>query len=112
MFNYLDHHKILISISKYLAPPNHHPHRPNIPSWKHTHITLESVILNEEISILSVVKTNTDSGLLDQYLADPSTFPPKEGVWKGSGRTKKSQYLVLVWHSHLQNMQGVIGQVK
>lgn len=50
---------------------------------------MESVILNEEVSILSVVKTNTDSGLLDQYLADP-LFPPRKGFGRDLEEPRKA----------------------
>lgn len=58
MFNYLDHHEILMSTSKFLAAPQtlSLPIFPTNPCAS-IYTTVELVILNEEIRILSVEKT-------------------------------------------------------
>lgn len=83
MFNYLQLHEMLISISKYLAPPKLLSHPQHIIYYK-------SVVPNEEISMLPLEKTNTDSGLLGQWPAYASSSTGEEEVWKGSGRREKS----------------------
>lgn len=83
MFNYPDHHEILIKTSKFLAAPQtlSLPISPTNPC-ANIHTTVELVILNEEISILSAEKTTLflDS-LLSTWLIS-SSFTPKEGVWR------------------------------
>ena len=99
MFNYIDLQGILISISNYLAAPKPLSCSPT-PSRKCTRATTESLILKEKISMLSVEKTNTNSGLLGQGLAYPFFFHHRgkglEGIWQNQeGPTSSPSLTVL-----------------
>lgn len=87
MFNYLDLNEILISISKHLAPP-----KPLScpPSCKCTHASRESVILNEEVSMLPAEKPNTNSELLGQCLAYPFPFTQRRGFGRDMAKPRRA----------------------